>query len=499
MKRIFASAFSILLLGLLLESARAQAPSGIVTASVGITLDSARQVFHLDSADAMGLRNVPDMHTCVVRQTDSSYNVYITGVVGVNGDGSTALLSTRDFLKYQPVVGTRTHAAPVFGPSCPGHPGTDPSCWNNYDADYAGANLVFTASNGKDLLMLYHAEERTFGSGPPNSLTPSWAVLGLARSTDNGASWTREGPVVSGADPKPATNPSNAAVLGVVEPGAIIADGYIYAYYAYFPNPDAADAGPPSIQVARAPVSGDGAPGSWTKYYNGAFGAEPGLGGRGSPIITSAPGNSRQAQPWPAFSRYLNAFILVFIDTDGWFFSTSQDLVTWSPPINFFNLKLFQACQPNDDNVVFVTPGNAGQVLDRTGYVLYAHTPHWGFKNCPAVEEHELWIRPFTFSKGNTDMQVTEAPLPKNEELDQNYPNPFNPATTISFRIPTQTFVSLKVFDALGREVSILLEKELPAGSYVKQWDAEELPSGNYFYRLQAGSFTETRKLILQR
>ncbi|MDZ7406155.1 MAG: T9SS type A sorting domain-containing protein, partial [candidate division KSB1 bacterium] len=83
--------------------------------------------------------------------------------------------------------------------------------------------------------------------------------------------------------------------------------------------------------------------------------------------------------------------------------------------------------------------------------------------------------------------------------LEQNYPNPFNPTTTISFSLPLGSFVSLKVFDALGREVSTLVSEELAAGTYVRQWEAAGLPSGVYFYRLQAGSFTETKKLILLR
>ena len=69
----------------------------------------------------------------------------------------------------------------------------------------------------------------------------------------------------------------------------------------------------------------------------------------------------------------------------------------------------------------------------------------------------------------------------------------------ISFSLPSKSFVSLKVFDALGREVTILLSEQLPAGKYSLQWNAVGLPSGVYFYRLQAGSFTETKKLLLLR
>ncbi len=87
--------------------------------------------------------------------------------------------------------------------------------------------------------------------------------------------------------------------------------------------------------------------------------------------------------------------------------------------------------------------------------------------------------------------------LPNKFTLSQNYPNPFNPSTTISFNLPLKSYVSLKVFDVLGREVSNLVSKELTAGSYSQQWSAGNLPSGMYFYRLQAGNYSETRKLVL--
>jgi hypothetical protein len=89
--------------------------------------------------------------------------------------------------------------------------------------------------------------------------------------------------------------------------------------------------------------------------------------------------------------------------------------------------------------------------------------------------------------------------LPGKFELGQNYPNPFNPTTTISFTLPSKSFVSLKIFDALGREVSTLISEEMPAGTYTRQWNAGRLASGMYFYRLQAETFSETRKLVLLR
>ena len=86
---------------------------------------------------------------------------------------------------------------------------------------------------------------------------------------------------------------------------------------------------------------------------------------------------------------------------------------------------------------------------------------------------------------------------PEEFSLAQNYPNPFNPSTTISFTIPVTSRVSLKVFDLLGREVATIVSRELLAGYHSEQWNAERISSGIYFYRVQAGSLTETKKLVL--
>jgi len=81
--------------------------------------------------------------------------------------------------------------------------------------------------------------------------------------------------------------------------------------------------------------------------------------------------------------------------------------------------------------------------------------------------------------------------------LSQNYPNPFNPTTTFSFNLSSPSFVSLKVFDFLGNEIACIISEELPAGSHSKQWDASNISSGIYFFRFNAGSFSETKKLII--
>jgi hypothetical protein len=83
--------------------------------------------------------------------------------------------------------------------------------------------------------------------------------------------------------------------------------------------------------------------------------------------------------------------------------------------------------------------------------------------------------------------------------LRQNYPNPFNPTSTIKYQIPEVSFVTIKVYDVMGNEIATLLKKEQPQGNYEIEFDATALPSGIYFYRLQAGSFVETKKMVLMK
>jgi hypothetical protein len=89
--------------------------------------------------------------------------------------------------------------------------------------------------------------------------------------------------------------------------------------------------------------------------------------------------------------------------------------------------------------------------------------------------------------------------LHKNFTLNQNYPNPFNPRTTISFDLPKTSEVTLKIFNILGEEVTTLVSDRLSAGSYSYDWDASNLASGVYLYRLQAGDYVEIRKMVVMR
>ncbi|MEO6694735.1 MAG: T9SS type A sorting domain-containing protein, partial [Ignavibacteria bacterium] len=81
--------------------------------------------------------------------------------------------------------------------------------------------------------------------------------------------------------------------------------------------------------------------------------------------------------------------------------------------------------------------------------------------------------------------------------LLQNYPNPFNPTTKINFQLTMFNFVSLKVYDILGNEIESLINENISAGSYSIEWNASNYSSGVYFYKLETGSFTDVKRMML--
>jgi photosystem II stability/assembly factor-like uncharacterized protein len=105
----------------------------------------------------------------------------------------------------------------------------------------------------------------------------------------------------------------------------------------------------------------------------------------------------------------------------------------------------------------------------------------------------------YTETGGLTSVSGRDVSVPATFSLHQNYPNPFNPSTTIKFDLPQSSNVRLSVFDLLGREVSVLVNEKIEAGYHSVEFNASNLSSGVYFYRLQAGDIVQTRKLLLIR
>jgi hypothetical protein len=204
------------------------------------------------------------------------------------------------------------NAVPVFLPSGSG-----------FDQDYAGPGSVLTAANGTDLLMIYHAEHQCGAYG-----TPFTAGIGLARSSDGGLTWTRQGQIISSSSQPPYCTAArlNGAGIPVV---VLSRDGsYFYLYYMewFTDRPD-------QTYLARSPVSADAAPGSWTKYYRGEF-SQPGLGGLADPVIRRP--DPEDVTIWAGFASVsyntlLQRYLAVFMTTPEFYYTASEDGIHWEP------------------------------------------------------------------------------------------------------------------------------------------------------------------------
>ena len=108
------------------------------------------------------------------------------------------------------------------------------------------------------------------------------------------------------------------------------------------------------------------------------------------------------------------------------------------------------------------------------------------------------WSVVWSFRTLVTSVEVTLG-IPAEFSLSQNYPNPFNPSTVIRYGLPHRSHVTLETFDHIGQRITVLLDIDQEAGYHTVVFEGRGLATGVYFYRLRAGDFTETRKLVLLR
>ncbi|MFI5252749.1 MAG: M1 family aminopeptidase [Bacteroidota bacterium] len=155
----------------------------------------------------------------------------------------------------------------------------------------------------------------------------------------------------------------------------------------------------------------------------------------------------------------------------------------------------------SSDSAFTVTPTNA--TIPSNGqlkfYVTFKpldvidHSTILAFKHDLSVNDEQIPLS----ASGTVTSVIAGRNTPKDFRLDQNYPDPFNPSTTIGFEVPITTHVQLKIFNLLGTEVATLVDGIKPPGQYHAVWDAGNFASGIYLYRLTAGSFLQTKKLVL--
>jgi photosystem II stability/assembly factor-like uncharacterized protein len=134
------------------------------------------------------------------------------------------------------------------------------------------------------------------------------------------------------------------------------------------------------------------------------------------------------------------------------------------------------------------------------GHGTTTETQHYSFTDNdvkPGKYQYKLKQIDYDGTFEYSQIVEVEIPIVNKFSLYQNYPNPFNPSTSLQYAIGSRQFVTLKVYDLLGREVATLVNEEKPAGEYEVEFDGFALPSGIYFYQLKAGQYSETKKMIL--
>ena len=139
---------------------------------------------------------------------------------------------------------------------------------------------------------------------------------------------------------------------------------------------------------------------------------------------------------------------------------------------------------------------NAGDKIKLT--TTYKNTTNRTIEFGP-LSSDEMQFVFYTYFTGQISPVNDNEPVPIMFELVQNYPNPFNPTTSIQYSVISHQFVSLKVYDVLGKEIATLVNEYKAAGKHQAVFDARQIPSGVYFYQMEAGDFRQTKKMVLMR
>ncbi|MBA4311745.1 MAG: hypothetical protein C0417_03850 [Chlorobiaceae bacterium] len=209
---------------------------------------------------------------------------------------------------------------------------------------------------------------------------------------------------------------------------------------------------------------------------------------------------------------------------DGLFVSTRNDLSeAFSAPlpldIDFMATRNFSCWLSNDELELYFTTGELGDSVMYSirqnpsdmfpAPVLIPSLSRYGFVSGISVAGDELYLYKvsisgtvrtiLTFHRNLTSVEENISDKPVDFILNQNYPNPFNPSTTISYQLPTQSHVTLKVFDMLGREIATLVNSVEQPGYKSANFNGNNLVSGVYYYRLAAGNYISTKKFILMK
>jgi photosystem II stability/assembly factor-like uncharacterized protein len=195
---------------------------------------------------------------------------------------------------------------------------------------------------------------------------------------------------------------------------------------------------------------------------------------------------------------------LLAITLDG-VFESDNDGMSWAAAtaglenINCFIVVNDQLLAGTEDNGIYLS-SDGGVIWTSLNSGIPGNTRVWSLTVSSygifAGTDKGVWRLPL--SEIITEVKNITA-LPKNFTLEQNYPNPFNPRTKINYTIPTRSYIVIKVYDILGNEIETLVNEEKPAGIYEATWNSTNLPSGIYLYKMQAGYYIVTKKMVLMK
>ncbi len=362
---------------------------------------------------------------------------------------------------------------------------TDSINWTKYSAnpimsgrpgmwDQVGVGHPIVIQDGDTLRMWYES----FTASTPG--TPGH-MIGYAISVD-GINWTRrDAPVLE-------RGPTGEWDDSYMVTGAIIKDGNTFKMWfsggtgGTFPN---------AMMRAGLATSTDGI--NWTKYDDAAT-TNPPFQFSDPVLPLGSPGSWEALWAWaPSVLTTSSGYemwyegILTPTDNAAVGYATSKDGINWIKDANnpiltgvsgSWASAIGATSVIKDGNDYRMWLSGLPDFFPFPGRVGYATAPD---ENPTGIEEDSFQETPGTFT------------------LQQNFPNPFNPSTTIKFSIPSESFTTLKVYDILGNEIEELVNEQLSAGNYKFNFVADNLPSGIYFYKIHAGEFIQTMKMILLR
>lgn len=225
----------------------------------------------------------------------------------------------------------------------------------------------------------------------------------------------------------------------------------------------------------------------WSNVYQNIAGFRIEVGSDNQPVVCGFPNP--------------NSFGSTFLKVDG-----NGNIVWFNPDADSsFSLMLHAKLIMDQDDNIFLAAGTLTEMavckVNSNGSSAWTITMPGSYANDIVLgDNNNIYVvggNTAKINQGGVTPLSDDKLTPNGYILEQNYPNPFNPSTNIRFRITTEEFVNLKVFNILGVEIATLVDEVLPAGSYNIKFNAEQINSGVYFYTLNTDNFKSTRKMIL--